>query len=203
MENGYKRADSKYNMIAICGRRRAGKDTIADILCKDYGYKKIRIADTLKRVVGILFDFSEDQMECDKKDQVDPRWGISPRQALQFVGTDVMQHHVQTLLPGMGRSFWIRSVVENEIKRAVLSGEKVVIPDLRFLHEEKELRNLQFKVWKVVRENHRNMYDHNTDGHASEQEWLEIREDLMIENDGDVAALVSKIHGHLNANRLA
>lgn len=182
-------------LVAICGRRRAGKDTIADILCEHHGFRKVRIADSLKQVMKILFHFDDQQMECDRKDEIDQRWGISPRQAMQFFGTEVMQYKLNDLLPNIGRDFWIRSVIEKELRIGLQSGERIVIPDLRFLHEEKQLRDLvpsgQLQIWKVIR----NIPTHTLpiDSHSSECEWKQICEDVLIDNNNDTSMLQKSI----------
>ena len=184
------------NLIAICGKRRSGKDTIADILCEQYGYMKVRIADPLKFVVGTLFGFSLEQMECDQKDALDERWDISPRQAMQFIGTEVMQHKIQELLPDVGRKFWIRSFLSGI--RGGDQNQKYVISDLRFLHEEEELRKHGVMIWKVIRPGHQHQHQHQhqnseIDQHCSEKEWEEICEDVLIINSGDVSDLQKSV----------
>ena len=174
-------------LVAICGKRRSGKDTIADMLCTEYGYQKIRIADPLKKVVKILFGYEDDQLECDFKDVLDPRWGVSPRQVMQYMGTEVMQEHIQQLLPDIGRKFWIRSLIHTHLEKAADNPSmRLVIPDLRFLHEEEELRKYGVTIWKVHR---RDVEAHACDLHVSEKEWQSIHHDVLIENHGNVDAL--------------
>ena len=177
-------------VIAICGKRRAGKDTVADILCETFAYRKVRIADPLKKMMQVLFGFTEEQLECDVKDKVDDRWDISPRQAMQFFGTDVMQYKIQELLPSVGRTFWIRSLIERELRNANPTT-LIVIPDVRFLHEIQELEPFQPWILRVSRPCH----DVNTtDAHASEMEGDRILCDAHIKNDGDIESLRKHIY---------
>lgn len=177
-------------IIAICGRRRSGKDTIADILCKDYGYHKIHIADLLKKVVQDMFDFDHKQLETNAKDEIDPRWGIAPREAMQFFGTNVMQYKIQELIPDIGKKFWIKSFLTKHIDENH-ADIKYVIPDLRFLHEEEELRKRGAVFWRVIRP--QNVYTNAFDEHISEHEWTKINVDHTFVNDASIEDLQKSI----------
>ena len=124
-------------IIAICGLMRSGKDTVADYICQRKGYTKVHIADTLKKTMHLLFGFTHDQLEGRSKDVIDPNWGITPRAAMQFFGTEVMQYKIQELISSVGRTFWIASLV-SQLKQ---HPEKIyVISDLRFIHEHDYLK---------------------------------------------------------------
>ena len=98
-------------IIAICGAKRCGKDVLAEHIIKKYNYTRLSFADPLKVAVKGLFNFDDDQVGIgvdtgtDKKDIIDERWGITPRAALQFFGTEMMQEKIQGLLPGFKGSF--------------------------------------------------------------------------------------------------
>ena len=181
-------------IIAICGPKRAGKDTIADHLISKYNYEKIKIADPLKSVTKELFGFTEDQIgETDAKDIIDERWGITPRRALQFFGTEVMQYKIQELLPDIGRKFWINRLVEGSISNP---GAKYVISDLRFLHEYEELYKKtkdNLCIIKVLRPGKTD----EKDTHVSELEYKGIKEDILLINDGDIGNLLIKLDNAL------
>lgn len=164
-------------LIAICGYKRSGKDTLAAHISNAYGHKHVKIADKLKQIVQILFGFSSDQVETDFKEVVDPKWGISPRQAMQYIGTEVFQYQMQHLIPDIKRNFWIKSCLQDI--QALPPGTPVVISDLRFLHEHEHLKALGVYVIRVERP-HSNGVCH--DQHASEQEFLGIQPDLVVHN---------------------
>ena len=173
-------------VVAICGYKRSGKDTIADFLVERHGYKKIQIAKGLKSMVKTLFDFSDAQLETDSKDTVDERWDITPRCAMQFFGTDIMQHEIQKIMPGIGRNFWIRKITAT--LHHAPSHERYVISDMRFMHEYEALQEFHPYVIKVSNPNVL-----CEDAHCSETEFARIPYNLEILNDDSLAALYSKI----------
>lgn len=161
-------------VIGICGMRRSGKDTIASYFLS-YGYTNVKISKPLKTVCQTIFGFSDSQMEDDTKDIIDENIGISPRTALQFFGTEVMQYKIQELLPNVGRSYWIDMLIRQN------QDQKIVISDMRFEHEYIALKKKygnNLLIIKVVRDN-----TLKKDIHSSENEWMNIKEDYLIENN--------------------
>jgi hypothetical protein len=188
-------------VIAICGRKRSGKDTAADFISKTYGHCHVKIADPLKKVCGILFGYTQDQMENDRKEIACEPFGISPRQAMQFFGTEVMQYKIQELLPAMkARTFWINALV-NQYKNKDTS---IVISDVRFPHEITAIYEAYgrdnvtvVKVMGVGVEAGISGADADTGAsHCSEQEWTGINEDLLVNNTGTKDDLYMQLHMH-------
>lgn len=164
-------------VIAICGPKRSGKDTIAKHITEKYGYKHFKIAENLKSVCGLLFGFSHEQMEDDSKDKVDPKYNISPRQAMQFVGTEMMQYKIQELLPNVGRNFWINLLLQN-----TKNESHIVISDMRFLHEYEALRRYDLFVIQVFKD----LHIQTLDNHSSEIEWSKIPANIKIHNNSSI-----------------
>jgi hypothetical protein len=83
---------------------------------------------------------------------VDPFWGISPRQALQFMGTDVMREAYprayDLFAKTIGSDFWLKKAEQFITNNP---GESIVIPDTRFQNEVDFVHKLGGKVYKVVR----------------------------------------------------
>lgn len=172
-----------FRVIGVCGRRCAGKDTVAGILNDLYGYENVKISNDLKEALKILFGFNHAQIEGCLKDVVDERWGVSPRQAMQFIGTEVMQYKITELLPDMGRKFWIKGFINKHIAEDRLGNKLLVITDIRFMHEYEELKkhlNNNLLMLRVERK----MPSSLVDEHSSEQEYLRIPVDHKIINDG-------------------
>jgi hypothetical protein len=173
-------------IIAICGARRSGKDYIANIFSRNE-YKHVKFSAKLKDMCRVLFDFTPDQLETDSKEAIDPRWGVSPRQMMQFLGTEVMQYALPQTFPQMdlGREFWVRSTLAS-----MEAHKKYVISDLRFLHEERILRTYpDVCIIKVQRQRSDAEILTHIDSHPSEQEFYSIREDITINNNGTLEDL--------------
>lgn len=178
-------------VIMLCGYKRCGKDTFANHLVNKYGYTHLKISKTLKDTLKTLFQFSDEQLETDLKDKIDPRWNITPRKAMVFVGTDMFQFKIQGLLPNIGKNFWIRSTKETIID--LYNKNKnidIVISDLRFQHEldcindiRFDLRDINIDIVKIIRPNLDILYD--KDLYDSESQHLSFRFDKIIINDDD------------------
>jgi dephospho-CoA kinase len=190
-------------IIAICGLKRSGKDTIADYLCSNYGYTKIKIANPLKQGLKQMFGFSDEQLESDKKDEIDPRWEVQPRKIMQFIGTEVMQYQLQQIIPGIGRKVWIRSLVEEYINKSTGSSELYVIPDLRFLHEYEELAKHNALFWRVERITELEKLNHSCDLHISEKEYLQIPVSDIFTNETkhDLFSQIDKTINNISINQ--
>lgn len=174
-------------VVALCGARRTGKDTIANYLVFKYGYEHIKITSPLKDICKVLFRFTDEQLETDLKEVVDTRWGVSPRQVMQFVGTDMFQYKIQELLPQVGRHFWINSLVEAIQGQP---GKRFVISDLRFHHEIGGLSLFMPFIIKVISDR---IQQNKTDSHVSECEQKEIKEDILVTNNNKIEDLYKKI----------
>lgn len=177
-------------VIAICGGKRCGKDTIAEHLSNKHGYKHVKIAAKLKQITSILLDFTEDQIEGNAKDEIDERYNISPRQAMQFFGTHVMQYEIQKLLPSVNRTFWVKSALYDVLAKNKDTSQKIVISDLRFVHEYKEILDMMGECF-VIRVERPSITQN--DNHISETEHIHIPTSVIVKNDKDMNALLDVI----------
>ena len=96
-------------VVALCGAKHSGKDLSADWLVQNKGYTHLKFSAPLKDAVASLFGFTPPQMHGRDRESVDPRWDRSPREILQFVGTEMFQYKLQELMPTIGRRFWART----------------------------------------------------------------------------------------------
>jgi len=112
-------------VIGLVGKRGAGKDTVADFLVQNHGFVKLSFAEPLKRVCRELYCLSEEQLhERGLKETTDERWGMSPREIMQVVGTDVVRRQ-------LGDDFWVRHL-DARIRALAPGTARVVISDVRF-----------------------------------------------------------------------
>jgi hypothetical protein len=185
--------NANMKIIAICGYKRSGKDTIANYiqstLSPNYSVH-CKISTYLKEGCGAMFGFTKEQMETDLKEVVDPFWNITPRQAMQYMGTDVMQYDIHKIMPDIGRDFWIKRFIHH-IKNNLHEKHWIIISDLRFNHEYIALKrhfDNDLYVIKVDRKN-----DEIEDTHPSEQEWKQIPYNIEIDNNGTLSELYGRI----------
>ena len=108
-----------------------------------------------------------------------PFWGVAPRALLQFVGTELFQHELQRVLPGVGRELWVRRLWQD-----AEAATRVVISDLRFLHEYRYLKERCPELVVVRVERPGCEWDGRE--HSSETEFAGIPTDAVLLNDGDL-----------------
>lgn len=205
-------------IIAICGAKRSGKDVLAEHLVGKYNYERIAFAEPLKHAIKTLFNFDDEQVGIGKdtgtgkKDAFDERWGITPRAALQFFGTEVMQEKIQELLPDIKRNFFANTL-KNYIKTKMEANEeqRFVISDLRFLHEYEvlfsipKIRKDDIAIIRVIRPDTSFLRISNASDavavatvaasvpiHKSEQEYINIPYDIILFNNGTIDAYIEK-----------
>jgi len=177
-------------IIAICGKKRSGKDVLANYIAHKYGYTKLAFADPLKNIVKVIFDFNDiqvgiDEINCDgtEKDTIDERWGVSPRQALQFFGTEIFQNNIQQLIPNINKDFFANTLIKK-----IKENHTYVISDIRFLHEYEKLKTLDLTIIRIIRPNDFSY----TDNHVSDQEFKKIPFDIEIVNDSTIEKYIEK-----------
>lgn len=198
-------------IVGVSGRKRSGKDTVAMYLGLKYGCNRIAFADHLKYIAMLTWDLSFEQCygPDEVREVVDPRWGLSPRQILQRIGTEVARNiHEDT---------WVRktfSTIERgtrgedilypdmDAKRFVegpASGRKDrwAIPDSRFPNEAQAIWQRGGIVVKVERPS----LGVSTDLHASERGVDDITPDVLLVNDGTLADLFRQVDAFV-ADRL-
>jgi hypothetical protein len=175
-------------LVGITGKHGVGKDTAAKFLCDTLLYTKYSLADPLKKGVKEIFNFSDDQLWGNAKDIVSPFWGVSPREVLQKFGTDIIRNRIKDVIPALkdiGDNFWVLRF--NLWYRSFIDENpmgKVVISDVRFKNEALAVKTYSGIIIKIVRK-----LDYEEDTHISETEMDNIKEDILIENNGTIEAL--------------
>ena len=180
------------SVIGVMGLKRSGKDTIANLLIKKYGFERYSFADPLKRATKEIFGFTDEQLWGNDKEKIDQNWGISAREVLQVLGTEMLQYDIHKhtdKLTHIGRNIWVyrfKIWYNEEIKKN--PDLLIVIPDVRFPHEVDAIKSIGGTVWKVVRPSL-----NNVDLHPSETEMESIIPDLIVLNDSTIENLYQKI----------
>lgn len=172
-------------LILLHGLARSGKDTSADFLevflkKEGYKYKRTAFAYTLKKVCGVLFNMSLEEIEKHKEDPID--WvesKITPRRFLQHFGTEYIRNNVD-------KDFWLKCV-EQQMDDSL---DYMIITDCRFPNELEMKNKYDTISIKVKRGNADKI---STTGHASEQGLDDDLFDHVIENNGSLEDLKVKI----------
>lgn len=193
-------------IIGICGFQSSGKDTIAEVLINEYGFKKLSFAGSLKDVVSVIFGWSREKLEGltkedrEWREQIDVWWSktldmpqLSPRYALQYFGTELFRNHWHP-------DIWVK-VVENKLTNMVKENENVVITDCRFENEINLIRVYGGTIINVYR-NMPQWFTEYKNGkhveevqllHRSETEWIRCQSDTIVENNGTIEELYTKV----------
>jgi hypothetical protein len=130
-------------IIGISGRKYSGKDMLGKYLIKNHGYTRLAFADPLKEAAKCIFGFSDEQVYGDKKEEIDPFWNISPRQVLQYLGTNLLRNNMKEILPEVGTDLWVH-VLKRQILQKIKkdSSAKFVITDVRFPNEIEFIKSM-------------------------------------------------------------
>jgi hypothetical protein len=173
-------------IIGVTGHMRNGKDSVAQIFERLYGFEHRLFARPLKDACKVIFDWNEEHVNGKLKDVIDDRWGITPRLAMQLLGTEYGQFTLTEKSPTFaektGRCLWV--------KRCLIdAGNKnIVVSDVRFIHEADSIKNLGGVIIRVIRFGYE-----SGSGHASETEVPLIKADFIVRNDGTLGDLENEI----------
>jgi hypothetical protein len=198
-------------VVGLSGYSGAGKDSVADILVRDYGFTKMAFATPIKEKVEILDPILGYHKEfccenCDAEiEEVrlstllaygmtqeeikrDFMYGPELRRVWQYVGTDLFRADDE--------DYWVK-IAERELQQT--TAERVVFTDVRFENEADMIFDLRdglydegaglileatASVWRIVRPD-----QHPTDVHVSEQMIGLLGEEVTIVNDGSLEDL--------------
>lgn len=164
-------------IIGFCGKRRAGKDTAAQCLSSSLNFA---FAYPLKYATMMLFNLSQEQVFGDKKEIVDERYGKTPRQLLQWLGTDIIREH-------FGKDHFV-----NKMKESILNEEgNIVITDVRFDNEAELIKSLNGIIIEITNPNL--VHDEVHSSHESESGISRHLIDYVINNDGTIEELHTEV----------
>ena len=157
-------------LIGLSGYARSGKDTVAELLCLNYGYKRVSFADPMRQALYVLSPKLDNIVRLSEYVD-DYGWDVAKqnqevRRLLQVFGTEVGRKM-------FGLDFWIDIALKD------LSGDtQVVISDVRFPNEADAIAKLGGSMWRINRKNHSAV-----NGHASEHAMDNYMFNHVIYND--------------------
>jgi len=195
-------------IIALSGVAGNGKDTVADYLVNNHGFRRESFAGNLKDGISAMFGWDREMLEGRSKssrewrEQVDEWWAkrldmpqLTPRWILQYVGTDVIRSNFHD-------DMWIASL-ENKLRKA---DDNIVISDVRFKNEVAMLRNLGAVCVEVTRFEKPDWYQIAIGGgsledsgiHRSEYDWIGTKFDHTLDNNSSMDKLYEQIESLLS-----
>jgi hypothetical protein len=167
-------------IIGLSGYAQSGKDTVAELLCLNYGFKRISFALPMRDAIYTLNPLVEDNHRI--VDLVDEYgWDVAKanpevRRLLQVFGTEVGRNL-------FGETFWI----DQAFKRAE-EYERVVFSDVRFPNEATAIQQRGGDVWRINRHNHLGV-----NGHKSEHAMDNFMFKHVLYNDGTIDDLSDEV----------
>ncbi len=180
-------------VIGICGFAGAGKDTLASVI----GYTRLSFSKVLKDATSSVYNWDRTLLEGDTeqsrkwREEPDVFWStvmgrpFTPRMALQETGTKFREIHPDIFVNS------VKKYIEN-------SKENIVITDCRYPNEIDMIRAVGGKIVHVVRnlppwyDAYKNGEDIDHKLHSSEVAWIRCKHDVIIDNSGDINALVAQ-----------
>ena len=190
-------------LIGFSGKKGSGKSFFADYLVNNKLFIKLSFASPLKEITKILFNLSdEDVKDPIKKELINPKFNASPRELMQWLGTDIMREEFNKKFNYSG-SIWIDSV-KDKVKILLDNNKDVVIDDVRFQNEVDMIHSLGGIVINL-RNDLDNTLNNSTSTHSSENQKLtfnyEFVNDKSYSNTYDIYLnldlLFNKHHGLL------
>ena len=182
-------------LIAMTGQKRSGKDTVAGFFVDEAHFEKVAFAGPLKGMIMSLFrsaGLSEEEAEErvngseeSKEEALDVLQGKSSRFAMQKLGTE-------------WRNFFGPHLWSDIVKAKVDSTDRVVLTDMRFLHESAFVRERDGFQVRVRRAGQKK----GVDLHPSETEMEKIMVDATIYNHDSLQSLHAAAQLVLLASRI-
>lgn len=167
-------------IIGFAGAAFSGKDTAAEAIkeSKEFAGTKVEIfafAKPLKDACGLLFNLTYEQLyDPILKEKIDDRWERSPREILQWLGTDILRTQIN-------QDFFLMNMKQRiESSKA----DYILICDVRFDNESEYVRSLGGKIVKIIRDHSKNgekTTEHSL--HATEKGISDHLVDVVIENN--------------------
>ena len=156
-------------IIGLVGRSRVGKDTVASFFADTHQARKL--AQPVKDACKALYGWTDNEVEGPAKELVDPRWGITPR--------DAMVHITHEIRDFNDSSFFTRRLFDD------WKGEPIIITDVRYERDIEEIHKRGGVTIKILRG--------GVTWHTFEVHIDHLHTTYVVENNGTLDQLRSQI----------
>jgi hypothetical protein len=205
-------------ILALSGKKKSGKDTVANFLVKDQGFVKLSLATPLKELLIKVFKIDKDLLHNESKKDVEfdeiinidyshldkireiitEEWGFpidyDAREGIEeFHGKEIKTP--RQLMQTVGTDI-IRNNVRDDVfiilllEKIKVTQRPIVIADVRLRNERETLLNIGAHLCLVKRD-----LITEKDEHISENDLGDEDEyDIVIENNIDITQLRSEIN---------
>lgn len=168
------------NLIGLTGLARSGKDTAANYITSlPHNYQTYAMAKPIKDACKIMFNWTDEHVYGDLKEVVCPIFGITPREAMQKLGTEY------------GRNMINNDIWTIRAELVIKANKRLVITDIRFDNEAEMIKRNGGIVVKIDRKNLPRIK--GVENHDSELGISEQLIDEVIYNNQSLAMLYRKI----------
>lgn len=182
-------------VIVLSGYARAGKDTVADILVQDHGYKKVAYADRLREctyALNPIVAFKHDGPTF--LQSVIDVYGWEGYKKSEY--SDEIRRLIQRLGTEVGRNLISENVWVNATLASIEGQENVVISDGRFDNEVQPVRYRGGVSWGVTRDGVVALNNHSSENGVSESLI-----DYTLENNGTIEDLRQNVANMLQLSQ--
>ncbi|SPA50597.1 hypothetical protein [Cupriavidus taiwanensis] len=162
-------------LIGLAGRARSGKDTAAQVLIDWHGYRKDSFARPIREFVAGLCGITVEEMDPIKESPHPRLCGVSPRYAMQTLGTEWGRHT-------LAKNIWLEQCRARIMDNAE-EGVPTVITDVRFDNEADLIRAMGGTIIHVARPDALVVAAHVSEAGVTAQPF-----DIRILNDGSLDA---------------
>lgn len=185
-------------LIGLIGNKRVGKDTFADYIVSNLGYKRLAFADPIKEVAKIIFNLDDKELDNINKESILSDFHISLRQFYQIFGTELMRNDIFKYLPNFPKNIWIHTLLNKITKLKKEGFNKFVISDVRFKEEAYTIFDNNGILIKI----NKDINSKNIDNHSSETELNNIPNKMIkfnINNNDTLENYYIKINNLMNS----
>ena len=172
-------------IIGLTGKARSGKDTVALYLSKQHNFNHYWFSKPMKDACKVIFGWDDRQLYGALKEVIDPVYKVSPRVALQTLGTEWGRNCISSDL-------WL-----NRAKAEILKHENITISDCRFDNEAQMILGMGGYIIEVIRPDTKEVA-----AHSSEEGITPGLINFTIDNKGTLSDLY-KLVDYLLINKEA